>query len=253
MSPGDVLRAAASADPARPLLTSYDDASGERTELSGATYDNWLAKTANLLVDGLGAQPGERVALLLPLHWHAAVWLGACWVAGLVPVPGGDPAEADHAVAGPDDLDALARCPGERVAVSLRPFGGFATPLAPGLLDWAGEVLAYGDHFPTPAQAGDAPALVDGSDSLTGDQLVARAQTSAAVANLSAADRVLVAGDGLGADLAVDALLAPLTAGASLVWCRNLDTALLVRRVETERVTATRGPGVAVAGVRSLD
>ena len=49
-------------DPTRPLLTWYDDATGERTELSGATLANWVAKTANLLVDGLGLGPGDRAA-----------------------------------------------------------------------------------------------------------------------------------------------------------------------------------------------
>src|SRR5262245_66226190 len=50
----------AAADPTRPLLTWYDDTTGERTELSGATLGNWVAKTANLLVDGVGAGPGDR-------------------------------------------------------------------------------------------------------------------------------------------------------------------------------------------------
>ncbi|MGF7238961.1 MAG: hypothetical protein ACQSGP_29015, partial [Frankia sp.] len=41
-------------DPARPMLTFYDDQTGERTELSATTLDNWVAKTANLLTDSLG-------------------------------------------------------------------------------------------------------------------------------------------------------------------------------------------------------
>ena len=51
--PADRLDAYAG-DPARPLLTWYDDGTGERVELSGATLGNWVAKTANLLVDGCG-------------------------------------------------------------------------------------------------------------------------------------------------------------------------------------------------------
>ena len=47
-----VFADAIATDPTRPLLTFYDDATGERTELSGATLANWVAKTANLLVDG---------------------------------------------------------------------------------------------------------------------------------------------------------------------------------------------------------
>jgi len=36
-------------DASLPLMTFYDDATGERTELSGATLANWVSKTANLL------------------------------------------------------------------------------------------------------------------------------------------------------------------------------------------------------------
>ena len=55
---GDLFAAAVAADPTRPLLTYYDDATGERTELSGTSLANWVAKTANLLVDrcGLGTR-----------------------------------------------------------------------------------------------------------------------------------------------------------------------------------------------------
>ena len=49
--------------PARPLVTFYDDATGERVELSVATYANWVAKTAGLAQDELDARarrPGAR-------------------------------------------------------------------------------------------------------------------------------------------------------------------------------------------------
>ncbi len=71
------------ADPSLPWLTHYDDASGERTELSGATLANWVAKTANLLVDGLGLGPGDRAAVWLPPHWQTAAVLLGAWTAGL--------------------------------------------------------------------------------------------------------------------------------------------------------------------------
>ncbi len=73
--PDDIARVLAGAvrrDPTRPLLTWYDDATGERTELSGATLANWVAKTANLLVDGVGLGPGDRAGVLLPPHWQTA-------------------------------------------------------------------------------------------------------------------------------------------------------------------------------------
>jgi uncharacterized protein (TIGR03089 family) len=66
----------------KPFLTWYDDAVDQRVELSFRTFDNWVAKVANLLVDELGAGPGDRVAAVLGDHWQTAVVLAACWRAG---------------------------------------------------------------------------------------------------------------------------------------------------------------------------
>src|SRR5256885_9455472 len=79
-----LLTAALQADPARPLLTFYDDASGERTELSATTLAGWVAKTAGLVQDELVIEPGDRVAVLLPAHWQTAAVLLGCWAAGAV-------------------------------------------------------------------------------------------------------------------------------------------------------------------------
>src|SRR5258708_17616167 len=78
----DLLRRVVAAEPSRPLVTFYDDAAGERIELSAKTFGNWVAKTANLLVDRLDAEPGGRLAVALPPHWQTAVWLFALWSAG---------------------------------------------------------------------------------------------------------------------------------------------------------------------------
>src|SRR5215475_9540709 len=78
-----LLSGAIAADPTRPQLTYYDDGTGERTELSGATLDNWVAKTANLLIDGLGLGPGDTAAVLLPPHWQTAVIVLGASAAGL--------------------------------------------------------------------------------------------------------------------------------------------------------------------------
>ncbi len=90
-TPADLLSSALAADPGRPLVTFYDDATGERVELSVATFANWVAKTANLLQDELSVEPGDRVTLLLPAHWQTAVWLLACASVGVVADVGGDP------------------------------------------------------------------------------------------------------------------------------------------------------------------
>ena len=69
------------ADPSKPRITYYDIVSGERVELSTATFANWAAKTGNLLRDELGAGPDSRVAVLLPAHWQtAAVVFGIWWI-----------------------------------------------------------------------------------------------------------------------------------------------------------------------------
>src|SRR5689334_12597573 len=80
----DLARTALSTGAARPMLTYYDQATGERTELSGVSLGNWVAKTANLLVDGCGLAPDAPVGVKLPPHWQTAAVLLGCWLAGVV-------------------------------------------------------------------------------------------------------------------------------------------------------------------------
>ena len=139
------------ADAGRPLVTFYDDATGERIELSVATYANWVAKTAGLAQDELDAERGGLVLVDLPTHWLGAVWLGAAWSLGLAVTD--DPALADDAdlvVCGPDGVPTYAahadRVP--VVALSLRPLGGrFTEELPPGVTDYGAVVLAQPDAF----------------------------------------------------------------------------------------------------------
>ena len=69
-------------EPGRPLVTFYDDATGERVELSVTTYANWVAKAGSLLVDELGLERGDTLRIDLPPHWLTPVFLGAAWSAG---------------------------------------------------------------------------------------------------------------------------------------------------------------------------
>ncbi|MBW1601853.1 TIGR03089 family protein [Streptomyces sp. JJ66] len=239
-TPADLLRSALTEDAARPLVTFYDDATGERVELSVATLANWVAKTANLLQDELSAEPGDRVALLLPAHWQTAVWLLACASVGAVAVPGGDPAGSDLVVAGPDTLDEARACPGERVALSLRPLGGRFPQPPEGFVDYAVEVPGQGDHFAAyaPPAPHDVALVVDGTE-LTGAEVVERARADAAELGLAPGSRLLSArGYGDWAGLS-HGLLAPLAVGGSVVLCRNLDQVALEARQASERVTHT--------------
>ncbi|GGW66764.1 TIGR03089 family protein [Streptomyces xantholiticus] len=242
-TPADLLRSAIAADPARPLVTFYDDATGERVELSVATFANWVAKTANLLQGELSAGPGDRLALLLPAHWQSAVWLLACSSVGVIADVGGDPARADLVVAGPGQFDAGLACGGERIALSLAPLGRrFPAPPA-GYADYAVEVPGQGDRFAAYAPVDpDEPALVVGDVELTGAELVERARADADRLGLGPGSRLLSgkpydSWDGLSAGL-----FAPLASGGSVVLCRHLDALseeALTKRVESERVTAT--------------
>ncbi|UQX01434.1 TIGR03089 family protein [Streptomyces sp. RerS4] len=241
-TPADLLRSALAADPGRPLVTFYDDATGERVELSVATFANWVAKTANLLQGDLGAEPGDRLALLLPAHWQSAVWLLACASVGVVAEVGGDPAGADLVVSGPDTLEEARACSGERIALALRPLGGrFPQPPA-GFADYAVEVPGQGDRFApfVPVDA-DGPGLVVGGEELSYAELVARAAEDAAKGGY-AGGRVL---SGLGYDTwdgLSAGLYGALATGGSVVLCRNLDRLApeaLAQRVESERVTHT--------------
>jgi uncharacterized protein (TIGR03089 family) len=237
-TPAELLRTAARPDPSRPFLTFYDDATGERVELSFTTLDNWVAKTANMIVEDLGARPGDRVALLLPNHWQSVVWYLACWTAGVVAAPGADPAESDHVVTDPDGVEQAASCRGERVLVPMRPFGAPAVDLPAGFYDYAAEVPAYGDQFaPWAPVTDDLTALERSRGSATGGELVAAARAAAESWGLTARDRVLVTADLGTPDGLMAGLLAPLAVGASVVLCRNTDAAALPRRAETERVT----------------
>ncbi|MGW8731437.1 TIGR03089 family protein [Streptomyces sp. NPDC055808] len=239
-TPADLLRSALAADPGRPFITFYDDATGERVELSVATFANWVAKTANLLQGDLAAAPGDRLALLLPAHWQSAVWLMACHSVGVTAEIGGDPAGADVVVSGPDTLEEARACTGERVALALRPLGGRFQPPA-GFADYAVEVPSQGDRFaPFSPVDPDAPALVVDGEELSAADLVTRAGAGAAELGLGTGSRLLSA-------LSYDSwaglasgLYAPLASGGSVVLCRNLAQLAdggLEKRAESERVT----------------
>jgi uncharacterized protein (TIGR03089 family) len=225
---GPVLRGPGSA---RPLVTFYDDATGERIELSGVTTANWAAKSANLLRDECDVEPGGRVAVLLPAHWQTAAVLLAGWSCGAEVVA--DPAGADVVVCDAERLDlALAADAATVVALSLDAFGKGLSGLPAGVVDFATEVRLHGDEFvPWEPVPGAALAL----DGETVDRVLDTARMRAEALGIGPGDRVLSTVDW--SDRLVDGLLAPLAAGASLVQVRNADPARLDRKAESEKVT----------------
>jgi uncharacterized protein (TIGR03089 family) len=231
---GAILDPMLRADPVGPRITYYDDATGERIELSGVTLANWAAKTGNLLRDELGAGPSSRVAILLPAHWQtAAVLFGVWWIGAEAVLTGpADPA-SDIALCTAERLDeADAAVAGGEVAVlSLDPFGRPAPDLPIGVTDYATAVRVHGDQIVPEPRPG--PAL--GGRSV--EQVLADCQTSAATRGLTSSDRVLSGASWSGPAELVDGLLAIMAVGASLVQVANADPAGQDRRIETEKVT----------------
>ncbi|GAA4207955.1 TIGR03089 family protein [Actinocatenispora rupis] len=232
------LAAALRADPNRPLLTYYDESLGERTELSAVTLDNWVAKTANMLVDGAGLGPDDTAGVLLPAHWQTAAVLLGCFAAG-VPVrtvPEADAAPVDVAFGTPGRLAELRDLrPAETYLLGLRPMAAPLAEVPPGAADFVVEVRQYGDRFvPAPVDP-DAPALL-GPAPVSQAELMARARRHAGESGLLPGGRLLVPVDGEPDPMAW--LLAPLAIGASVVLCRNADEARIDAIAAAERTTS---------------
>ncbi len=159
-------------DATAPRLTWYGP-DAERIELSGRVLENWVAKTANFLVDELDAGPGTVVALRLPVHWRSLVWLLAGWTVGAgVALPDTATDDDGGAPAGASGADIVVTdTPGDVpsgplvVAVAL-PALAMRWPgdLPRGVLDYAGEVRAHSDVYQSFGSGGTEPleALVPG-------------------------------------------------------------------------------------------
>lgn len=193
-----------------------------------------MAKSANLLVDGLGTP--SRVGLLLPLHWQAVVLLLAGVATSSTVVLAAEPDElsgcdaafvlAEHAQAALD-----AGVP-DVLAISGHPLGRSATGLPGSVMDYASEVPAYADHYGGPPPAAHRVEV-------TGAVVEPRPGPTAAARVLT----TLPVSDPTGAAV----LLGVLAAGASLVLLRVGDAEAVAA---AERATATAG--ISVPGLTRL-
>ncbi|BCN45171.1 TIGR03089 family protein [Prescottella equi] len=221
------------ADPAGPRITYYDDATGERIELSAVTLANWAAKTANFLSDEFALVPGARVSVLLPAHWQtAAVLLGAWW-AGLEVTLEADP-DADAALVTVDRLDDVADVP-EVAVLSLDAFGRPVPDLPVGVTDYATAVRVHGDQF---RPSGSGPAALDGRGV---DDVLSAARSGAAADGVTRSDRVLSTRSWSTPDELIAGLVSVLAVGASLVQVANPDADAVERRVGAEKITTRVG------------
>jgi uncharacterized protein (TIGR03089 family) len=229
-------------DAGRPLLTWYDEGTGERVELSVTTFANWVAKTASLLVDEHDLGRGDVLLVDLPAHWLGPVFLGAAWTAGLGVAFPSSATPPDAVVCGPAGLAGWAARADELpvLACSLLPMGvRFAEPLPPGVHDVGVEVWGQPDAFaPYDPPTGDDVALTDGP--VTQAELFAGMGSSGAAGSTGAAtggDRLLSAANPASPP-GVAALTRPLVSGGSLVLVSGAGAERLDAIAEAERVTA---------------
>ncbi len=239
--PPAVLAAAAAADPTAPRLTSYDDTDGptrgERVELSGRVLSTWVAKAANALQEEHGIGPGSTVALVLPAHWRALVWMLATWSAGGTLVLGDPTPSADVVVS--DDPALLETVAGEGVLVTLAALARSAPgPVPSGVMDEARDLATYADRFEPWARAADEDvALVAAGQETAYGSLTARLAPAEPLdegsrAHTATADPLELA----------SLALAAWAGGGSLVHSRGAapDAPQLPARLASERVTASR-------------
>lgn len=223
----ELLYALLDREPSRPLVTHVGP-DGARTELSVRTFENNVAKAANLLRDDADVQHGASVTLRLPLHWQTSVWLGATALVGAVAWIDGpveDPA-VEVAVLGPDELGSD-RAP-LTLATALHPLGmPFREPLPAGVLDVATEVRAHPDFFARYDVIDPGTLwLRVGGTSLTQDQALGDAWALADAHGVTAGSRVLVTmpmSGGSAARAALALLALPLAADVAVVLLTDLE------------------------------
>ena len=184
--------------PSDPLIT---DCTQGRVELSHATFDNWVTKTVNFLQLECDVEPGARIAVRLPLHWMAAVWLVSAWEAGADAVLDGSPADLVVATGSGDIL------------VVPDPLG-MAGPPAGSSAEWffPADVRAMPDQLVLPDPD---PGAVSG---MSAEELSAAATDYAGRLGLRPGDRLAtkLPLDHLEGVLA--AIATPLAVGASVVY-----------------------------------
>ena len=227
------------------LVTFYDDATGERTGLTAPELGSWVAATAALLTGECGLRRGSRAGVLLPPHWQTAVVLLGAWATG-IEVAFRSWATAGLAPHTGPDLDAtfverrrvgswLEVVPPARhqFVLGLAPAGAPAADVPAGYRDFPAAAREHLGAPPPPAAV--EPHAVATADGTTFGEYGAVAAELARAQRIVAGDRVLI--DAATSEEPLHWLMAPLTAGASIVLCANLDPSLLTGRLATEHVT----------------
>ncbi|GAA3701491.1 TIGR03089 family protein [Zhihengliuella alba] len=181
-SPSDHLPFTGAEDVLRPLRASaapllvWHGAGGERVELSGRVFDNWVAKSANLLAEEFDVEPGTAVVLDLPPHWKSLALAFAAWQRGaevrLDPAAPADLLVTDRPAEAAALRASAGTAGGDVLAVALGSLAlAFDGDLPPGAVDFAAEVRGYGDLCEPESTLPAGTALVAGDGGVSYDEL----------------------------------------------------------------------------------
>ncbi len=219
MTPAEVLTGLLRTDQTSPRITCYDDATGERIELSGKVLANWVFKAANLLQEELEAGPGTTVGLQLPPdHWRTFYWALGVWSVGAHVVTTGESGLDVHIGSSPDASAT------DQILVTLPALARRAEDEVPsGAIDEARELATYGDVF-VPYR--NAPVDGHALDDTSYAELVAIGGQSQR--------RVQITGD---LPAALSEALAVWADDGSVLLLRNVRPENVERRLATEAVS----------------
>lgn len=226
----------------RPVLTFYDDRTGERRELTAAALAELSGKVARLLREGCGLRAGDRVAVQAPPHWQSAAAVLGAWsvgaalsfrlsaTAGLAALDSTEGETLDALFVERARIDDwLDTVPDARHRFALLTNGdapdGYRD-LVTAMEDFPGTLPAYGLVRPDRAASAD------------GTSFGAWGRLAGAIAeqwDLRPGERLLI--DANEHEHPVKWLLTPLSMGATVVLCANLDRGGLDARVAAEGVT----------------
>ena len=172
-------------------MTYLDPATGERTELSATSVANAAAKIANALRDEYDLEPGDAVALDIPVHWQLSTWCAGTWTAGCIITD--DPTTARLIVTTPARASRWeGPAPAPVIVVSSHPFGLPVTdPLPAGVSDATLAVRQQPDAYLFDTPEGSMPALSADGTQFTQDQVIDAARSLGP----ASADRVLLTND----------------------------------------------------------
>lgn len=237
-TPAGILSTMRSVSPSSPRLVWHGQ--DGRIELSGRVFDNWVAKSSNLLVDELDATETSRIALDLPPHWKSLALAFACWQVGalvVLPEEAASPPDADIVLSSRPDPGTAPS--GQLVCVALGSLAlGWDGPLPRGAVDFAAEVRSHGDVYQGRSVDGDAPLLRAGGRTLLARDLLDSVTLPADPGHTDG--RTLLLEPGAGLERALAAALAVWAQGGVLVLVED-GLPVTDRLLTGERVTGRLG------------